>query len=62
MNPLDFPCPHCRVEAGVKCRNYLGKGKQPCPDRGYPQQEEPPKPRCEKPKERNLFDDCEQAS
>jgi hypothetical protein len=34
VQPLDFPCVHCRVAAGEKCKNYLGKGKAPCRDRG----------------------------
>jgi hypothetical protein len=23
-------CPKCRAKKGEKCRNYQGKGKQPC--------------------------------
>lgn len=41
MNPLDHPCKHCGVVAGEKCKNYLGKNKQSCPDRGKPVKEKP---------------------
>ena len=33
MNPIEQPCPKCRAAAGQKCKNYLGKGKVPCPER-----------------------------
>jgi hypothetical protein len=33
---LAAPCPHCRVPAGEKCKNYRGQNKQTCPDRGRP--------------------------
>lgn len=33
MNPLDVPCPKCKAAAGSKCRDYRGRGKQPCVDR-----------------------------
>src|SRR5262249_45451981 len=33
---LAHPCPACGVGPGEKCRNYLGKGKASCPDRGRP--------------------------
>lgn len=36
--PLLYRCDRCGVGPGTKCRNYLGKDKQPCPDRGL----EPP--------------------
>lgn len=35
-DPLTVPCPKCRAPAGMKCRNYKGKGKQACPERGKP--------------------------
>jgi hypothetical protein len=56
LGPLAFPCPHCHVRAGERCRNYRGKGKQPCPDRGKapPKGEAQPKPKAE---QKGLFDE-----
>jgi hypothetical protein len=55
LGPLAFPCPHCGVTQGVRCKNYLGKGKQPCPDRGKaPPKGEAPKPKAEP---KGLFDE-----
>lgn len=34
LGPLAFPCAKCKSPAGAKCKNYLGKGKPPCPNRG----------------------------
>jgi len=36
-SPLAVPCRVCRAPAGEKCRNYLGKGKQTCKERGTPE-------------------------
>jgi hypothetical protein len=36
-SPLAVPCRVCRAPTGEKCRNYLGKGKQTCKERGTPE-------------------------
>lgn len=56
LGPLAFPCPHCSVAVGVKCRNYQGRGKQPCPDRGKPEAPaaKPAEPKAAQP---SLFDE-----
>lgn len=48
-------CRSCYAFPGEKCKNYLGKNKQTCPDRG-----KPPTPKAERPKpatkQASLFD------
>jgi hypothetical protein len=34
IDPLKYPCPRCRAKIGEPCRNYLGKRKACCPERG----------------------------
>ncbi len=55
-DPLSRACRKCRVPAGAKCKNYLGRNKQTCPGRG----KEPEQTRKETPvetdPEKSLFD------
>jgi hypothetical protein len=46
-DPLAVPCRRCRAQAGQKCRDYKGQNKQPCPERGRPDDEPEPTPRPE---------------
>jgi hypothetical protein len=54
-NPLAVWCRSCCAFPGERCKNYLGKNKQTCPERGKPAtpKAERPKPETEQP---SLFD------
>jgi len=44
---IEYMCPKCGSKPGDKCRNYKGKGKEPCHERleaaGFAKPRKPPR-------------------